>query len=410
VTGQAWLGLGLAGLGAVAGVQALVLVGVLVVLVALLRGLWTRYGLRGVVYEHRLATERAVVGDEFALDVVVWNRKLLPLPWLRADDFVPDDLVLRERSLLRSDRAGLSLLDNTWSLAWYERVVRHLHVVATRRGVFRLGAVRLRVADLFARETAEEERSLPAGFVVRPRALPVHERLAERSRLGERVAPASLFRDPALFAGVRPYQPGDPLRHVHWKATARTGQTVVKRFDPSRQRELLLAVDVQTVDGPHWLLAYDEDVLEGLCVAAASLARRALADGAACGLAAAVYAGTAQPVAWVPPSGGGDQLGRIADTLARVGAGASAPYERMLASLPRRVGTGATIVALTGRDPERFLGVLRRLARTGYAVQLVLMGPDAAGHARVARAHGLAAYTAELAPDWRTSDALVVGA
>ena len=410
MTGQVWLGIGLAVLGALAGAPPLVLVGVLVVLIALLRGLWTRYGLRGVDYEHRLATERAVFGDEFGLDIVVWNRKLLPLPWLRADDFVPDELVLRERSLVRSERPGLSLLDNTWSLAWYERVVRHLHVVANRRGVFRMSAVRLRVADLFARDTAEEERVLPVAFVVRPRTLPVRERLIDRSTRGERVAPMSLFRDPALFAGVRPYQPGDPLRQVHWKATARTGRTVVKRFDPSRQRELLLAVDVQTVDGPHWLMAYDEDLLEGLCVAAASLARRTLAEGSECGLAAAVYAGTGQRVAWVPPSAGVEQLGRIADTLARVVPGASEPYERLLASLPRRVGSGATIVALTGRDPGPFLGVLRRLGRMGYAVQLVLFGPRAPARSAAARASGVAAFTAELAPDWRTSDALVVGA
>jgi uncharacterized protein (DUF58 family) len=409
VTASAWLGIVLAGLGAVSGAPPLVLVGVLVVLVALLRTAWSRYGLRGVVYERRLATDRAVYGDEFALDVVIWNRKLLPLPWLRAEDFVPDGMRLKERSLARSDRPGLALLDNTWSLAWYERVVRHLHVVADRRGVFRLGAVRLRVADLFARETAEEERSVPATYVVRPRSVPVRERLAERATLGERAAPMSLFRDPALFAGVREYQPGDPIRHVHWKATARTGRPVVKRFDPSRQRELLLAIDVQTVDGPHWMLTYDEDILEGLCVAAASLARRVLAEGAECGLAAAAHTGSTRPVAWVAPSGGADQLGRIADTLARIMPGASAPFEELLASLPRRVGAGATIVAVTGRDPAPFLGVLRRLRRSGYAVQLILMGPEAAGRAGTARAHGVGAITATLAPDWRTSDALVVG-
>ncbi len=94
MTGQVWLGIGLVLLGAVAGAPPLVLVGVLVTLIALLRGLWTRYGLRSVDYERRLATDRAVFGDEFALDVVVWNRKLLPLPWLRADDFVPEELVV----------------------------------------------------------------------------------------------------------------------------------------------------------------------------------------------------------------------------------------------------------------------------------------------------------------------------
>ncbi|MDA8201948.1 MAG: DUF58 domain-containing protein [Chloroflexi bacterium] len=407
---SAWLGLAMAGLGALSGTPPLVLVGVLVLLASLLRGLWSRYGLRGVTYERHLAHDRAVWGDEVGLDVTVWNRKLLPLPWLHADDFVPEDLSVRGRTLARSDRPGLALLDNTWSLAWYERVVRHLRIVADRRGVFRFGAVRLRVADLFARETAEEERTLRDELVVRPRSVGVLERLDERATLGERRARHSLFRDPALFAGVRPYQPGDPLRHVHWKATARSGETVVKRFDPSRQRTLLFALDGQTVDGPHWLMTYDEDLLEGLCVAAASLARRALAEGAECGLAAAAYAGTVRPVAWVPPAGGSDQLGRIADTLARISPGASQPFERLLASLPQRIGPDATIVAITGRDPAPFVPVLRRLARSGYGVELVAMGGASRQRAAFARAAGIEAFTATLDRGWRESDALTMRA
>ncbi len=407
---SAWLGVGLAALGALAGAPPLLLVGVLVLLVELLRGLWSRYGLRSVSYERRLAHDRAVWGDQVDLDVTVWNAKPLPLPWLHADDFVPEELTIRERTLVRSDRPGLALLDNTWSLAWYERVVRHLHVVADRRGVFRFGAVRLRVADLFARETAEEERTLPDALVVRPRTVAVQERLEERASLGERRARRSLFHDPALFAGVRPYQPGDPLRHVHWKATARTGSIVVKRYDPSRQRTLLLALDGQTIDGPHWLMTYDESLLEGLCVAAASLARRALAGGAECGLAVAAYAGTPRPVAWVAPAGGSDQLGRITDTLARISPGASQPYERMLASLPQRISPDATIVAISGREPAPFLPVLGRLARSGYGVQLVAMGAHAREHAASARSAGIEALTAALDPDWRSADALALRA
>ncbi len=409
-SGQVWLGLFLAAIGAVAGAPSILLVGILVVLVAFLRRLWSRFGLRDVEYERRLASDRAVWGDEIPLEVTVWNRKLLPLPWLRAEDYVPEEMRIRGRQLSRADRPGLAIFDNTWSLAWYERVTRRFHVVADRRGVFRLGSVRLTVADLFARETAEEERSHPAVYVVRPRSLPVQERVPERAAMGERVAPANLFQDPALFAGVRPYQPGDPLRQVHWKATARTGQIVVKRFDPSRQRELVLAVDVQTMEGPYWMMTYDEQVFEGLCVAAASLARRSLGEGAACGLLAAAFAGTPRPVLWIPPSAGPGQLGRITDALARVSPGASAPYADVLASLPRRVSPGATIVALSGRDPGTYVTVLRRLARVGYGVQLVAMGPDAAALVRSARGHGVPAMTAVLAPDWRTSDALVVGA
>ena len=34
---------------------------------------------------------------------------------------------------------------------------------------------------------------------------------------------------------LRPYVPGDELRHLHWKATARTGQLIVREYvDPAQ--------------------------------------------------------------------------------------------------------------------------------------------------------------------------------
>jgi uncharacterized protein (DUF58 family) len=400
----------LVALGALSGAHALVAVGILVLLTAFLRTLWTRFGLRGVAYERRLRTDRAVVGDEIPLDVVVWNRKPLPLPWLRGEDFATDGVTLRERPLVATDRPGVVALENVWTLAWYERVSRHFHVVADRRGSFGFDGVRLRVADLFARDSAEEERALPVTYLVRPRTVPVLDRAPATAPEGDRLARRSLFRDPTLFAGVRPYQPGDPLRQVHWKATARTGRTVVKRFDPSRRREIVIALDVQTVEGPHWLMAYDEDLVEGLCVAAASIARQSLAEGASCGLVAAAYTRTPRPIAWVPPSAGPGQLGAIADTLGRLASFASTPFDRVLASLPRRIGPGATIVVLTARDPRSLLPTLRRLARSGYAVEVVVMGHEARPRAAAARAVGIPARVASLDPDWRTSEALVVTA
>ena len=41
-----------------------------------------RYGLGAIVVDRRLSTDRAVWGDEVALDVEVWNQKLLPVPLL----------------------------------------------------------------------------------------------------------------------------------------------------------------------------------------------------------------------------------------------------------------------------------------------------------------------------------------
>jgi uncharacterized protein (DUF58 family) len=53
------------------------------------------------------------------------------------------------------------------------------------------------------------------------------------------------FRGSGLvFADLREYQPGDEVKNIHWKATARTGKTYVKSYEEDRELNIILAVDV----------------------------------------------------------------------------------------------------------------------------------------------------------------------
>jgi hypothetical protein len=53
---------------------------------------------------------------------------------------------------------------------------------------------------------------------------------------------------------------------------------------------------------------------------------------------------------------------------------------------------------------------MRRLARSGYAVRHVALGPERREHAALAAGAGLDARAAELEPSWREADALVLTA
>ena len=57
--------------------------------------------------------------------------------------------------------------------------------------------------------------------------------IASRRPIGEIRLTHRLFEDPTRIAGVRYYQPGDPLNRVNWAATARTGVLHCKVYDPS---------------------------------------------------------------------------------------------------------------------------------------------------------------------------------
>lgn len=410
--GSGWvvIGLLLMLVGAALAAPGLMLIGALTLFSRWLTTLWSRYGLDRVAFDRRLGTDRAVWGDQVPLDVEIWNQKPLPLPLIAVDDHVTETLTVAGRRLGASDRPGQGTLQNAWSLLWYERVIRHLVIDARRRGVFTFGPVRLTVSDLFERGTQSEERDLPGQLLVRPRTVPVRSREPARAPLGTARSRASLFTDPSRFAGVRAYQPGDPMRRIHWRATARLGQPVSRRYEPVNERQVLLAVDLQTVPGPHWLMLFDDEQVEALCVAAASLARRALRDGAACGLLLGTQLAGGSRWAFLPPSTASGQLGRVEDTLARVQPIVSLPFERLLTAVPRLLAPGATLVVLSARSPEAFLDPMRRLARSGYAVSHVALGPERREHAARAAEAGIGGRTAELEPGWREADALVLSA
>ncbi len=390
------------------GAPGLGLVAIVALLVHGLGRLTARIGLRGVTYERRLGRDRMVWGDEIPLDLVVHNDKLLPLPLLVAEEIVSQGVVVRDRDALVSERPGWLAVRNAWTLAWYERVVRHLWLVGDRRGRFVLGPTRITVADVFGRDAATIRLEREQAYVVRPRTVPVLERAPARAPLGHRRAPAGIFEEPTLFAGVRPYRPGDPPRRIHWRATARVGVPTSKRFESPRSREALIALDVQTVAGPYWRRDVDEERLEELAVAAASLARSFLRDGVSTGLAAAAHTGRRERIAWISPRTGPAQLALIADALGRMGPAPSAPFEHLLASVPRRVPPGTAIVVLTSRDPGPWSATLRRASAAGYDIRLVILGGGAGPVSRPARRAGIAVAVATLEPDWRTADALAV--
>jgi uncharacterized protein (DUF58 family) len=404
MTGWTALALGMAVVAAVAGVPGLLLLAFATFGYGATTRLWTRYGLHDLAYDRRLGTGRAVVGDTVDLDVAVWNRKALPLPWIAVDDLVTDGIEVRER-MLDLDEVALQRrsLRNTWALGWYERVVRHFHLEARHRGVFEFGPVRLHIRDLVGRHAVTEERALPDRLVVAPRIAAVRDVARARAPIGERRARSGLFHDPALFGGVRPFQPGDPLRRIHWRATARLGRPVSRRWEPARSRQVILVLDVRTVEGPDWAMDWDEDAFEGLCVAAASLARSLLDGGAAVGLAAAGFSGTAQRVAYLPSRSGQAQLGRVTDLLARLGPISSGTLASLLTWLTRRVPAGASLVVLTARSPHAIHPTLRRLQATGYAVEVLLLGADPEALAAARRA-GIPARAMTISPTWETAD------
>jgi len=87
--------------------------------------------------------------------------------------------------------------------------------------------------------------------------------------------PSPLIGGGLEFHAIREYQPGDPLKVINWKATARTGKIMVNEFESERKVDVVFVVDGSKLNKP---------VFDHIIRAAASLMLNALNDGTSFGL------------------------------------------------------------------------------------------------------------------------------
>jgi uncharacterized protein (DUF58 family) len=76
--------------------------------------------------------------------------------------------------------------------------------------------------------------------------------------------------DHAEVRGVRPYRPGDPIRTIHWRTSARRGELMVREYDAAPAPDLVLVVEPWLPDNP---TAADREALEAALSLAATIAR-----------------------------------------------------------------------------------------------------------------------------------------
>ena len=101
--------------------------------------------------------------------------------------------------------------------------------------------------DLFGLHRRFRVDAEPTFLLVYPRIVPLEGYdLTSRRPIGDVLLTHRLFEDPTRIAGVRPYELGDPLNRVHWRATARTGVLHSKVHEPSTLSGATVLLDFHT--------------------------------------------------------------------------------------------------------------------------------------------------------------------
>ncbi len=378
---------------------AVAAMGALVLFAGGLSHLWSRLALERLEYHRQLPERRAFVGETVEVRYSLANRKALPLPWVEVREYVPDALPALDAHAAPSARPGSLQVDRSTSLTWYERVSWRHRFLCRQRGYYLFGPALLRSGDVFGLFPVEREASARHAVTVLPRLadLPELGLPAERP-FGEARSGSRLFEDPSRTLGVRDYRPGDPLKRIDWKATARRQALQSRVYEPSASLYLLLALNVDTF-AQSWE-GYDPVLLERAVTVAGSVARWADDRRYAVGLVAnSSVPGADRPIA-VPPGRDPEQLTRVLEALAMVAPFTIAPLAGVLAEAARHLPMGATVVAVAGFPSEGLIACLERLARRAHPTTLLWVGDEPPPPCERVRLYDLAAHMRRVEREW----------
>jgi uncharacterized protein (DUF58 family) len=119
-------------------------------------------------------------------------------------------------------------------------------VVPSVRGPRRFGAVTVRYASPLGLLARQERVELDAGVDVYPdvHAARALELLRRQGRQDARLGSLRVRGGDTEFERLRPYQVGDEIRHVDWRASARRDDLTVRQFQAESNQNVVFAIDV----------------------------------------------------------------------------------------------------------------------------------------------------------------------
>jgi uncharacterized protein (DUF58 family) len=148
--------------------------------------------------------------------------------------------------------ASVRAADGHSSIQWRARAI------CARRGLFTLGPWELRLGDPFGIFLVRQVYTQPQSLLVYPPLAPLPDTLLpHRATVGDhRPLHQPLPAETINAISTRPYSPGDPLRHIHWRTTARRDAPYAKLFEPEATSTIWLIPDFDPA--AHLSLQMDE--------------------------------------------------------------------------------------------------------------------------------------------------------
>ena len=255
-----------------------------------------------------------------------------------------------------------------------KRVVEErVALTGLRRGVIPVGPVTARRTDPLGLLRWTERWSAAAELLVLPRMVQVEPVGTGVIRDQEGIPSDEISMSDLAFHALREYVPGDELRHVHWRSSAKANKLQIRQYHDTRRSHLTVVIDDDRSSYA------DPEDFEIVVSAAASIAARADREGIDLSMLCGVHAVT------------GRGLDGVLDACCRIELGSSDPAQSTRNALRLAPETSSLVVLTGGAADQALPGVLR--SGLPSDVSLLLVRADGAATTTLGRARGVQMLT-----------------
>jgi len=293
---------------------------------------WARALARALTLRREVRYGWAQVGDRLEERFTLKNQSFFPALWVELVDY---STMPGYKASCATGVGGSA--QNSWQMDG----------VCSRRGLFRHGPASLLTSDPFGIYSVEISAPHSSSLLVMPVIIPLPDTQIPPAGWSAGGRPTrEALEQMVTVSSIRPYVPGEPLRWIHWRTTAKFGELFVRMFDgdPSGDWRLILDLDQDFHDGDG-----QEKLLEDAISLAASLAMVGLSQGKAVGLSV----NGLQPT-WLAPRSGDGQRWEILRLLAMAEPG-SCRLKQFLTIQPSASQRSASSILITASQSPDWL-------------------------------------------------------
>ncbi len=321
----------------------------------------TRLAFRSLFVTRRLPS-RLFLGQEGEVSLVIENRSRFPLPWLRLEETAPPEVAIQIP------------VRHVLSLRGRQSIEISYPIHPRRRGDFAIGPTLVAAGDPFGFGEERGQVREADRLIVYPRViLLARAPLNPHAPYGSLRSRHPLFSDPFRHAGKRDYTPGDPLRTIDWKSSARQGGLLTRKVEQAVAAATIVVLNLDAGDYP---IQHAYSISEWSIVVAASVISYLGEVRQPVGLGSNGRDSRAGPGPWLlPPHAGREQTIRALERLARAQLAPAPAFGTWLLPAVAAVPWGTTVVAVTPAVNAAVTGALHAMARSGLnPVLLVTLG------------------------------------